>query len=71
MMTSCGLFAYTINSIGNIVSRFNQTVTRYRERMMYVNKFMTEKEMPHKLRMKVRRYLDYVFQSKKEIKVDE
>ena len=27
--------------------------------------------MPYELRMKIRRYLDYVFESKKEIKVDE
>ena len=71
MMTSCGLFAYTINSIGNIVSRFNQIVTTYRERMMYVNRFLLDKKMPDDLRMKVRRYLDYVFESKKQIKVDE
>ena len=38
---------------------------------MYVNQFMVAKEMPSELRMKVRRYLDYIFESKKEIKVDE
>jgi hypothetical protein len=32
---------------------------------------MVTKEMPPELRMKVRRYLDYIFESKKEIKVDE
>ena len=32
---------------------------------------MQEKQMPHELRMKVRRYLDYVFESKKEVKIDE
>ena len=39
--------------------------------MMYVNQFMIGKEMPTELRMKIRRYLDYVFDSKKEVKVDE
>jgi len=39
--------------------------------MMYVNQYMISKQMPPDLRMKVRRYLDYVFESKKEIKVDE
>ena len=37
MLTSCGVFAYTVNSIGNIVSRFNQISSTYREKMMYVN----------------------------------
>jgi len=32
---------------------------------------MIKKEMPQELRMKIRRYLDYVFESKKEVKVDE
>jgi hypothetical protein len=39
--------------------------------MMYVNQFMVTKDMPQELKMKVRRYLDYIFESKKEIKVDE
>ena len=32
---------------------------------------MVVKEMPAELKMKVRRYLDYIFESKKEYKVDE
>ena len=36
-----------------------------------INRYMQDKKMPDPLRMKVRRYLDYVFQSKKEVKVDE
>mgnify|MGYP002630576453 CR=1 FL=1 len=71
MIASCGVFAYTVNSIGNIVSQFNAIQATYRERMMYVNQFMIGKEMPSELRMKVRRYLDYVFENKKEVKVDE
>lgn len=38
---------------------------------MYVNQYMISKDMPPDLRMKVRRYLDYIFDSKKEVKVDE
>ena len=39
MMTSCGIFAYTVNSIGNIVSRFNRIAVSFREKMMYVNRY--------------------------------
>ena len=39
--------------------------------MMYVNQFMIEKQIPLELRSKVRRYLDYMFESMKEVKVDE
>ena len=38
---------------------------------MYVNQFMVKKDMPPELRMKIRRYLDYIFESKKDIKVEE
>lgn len=39
--------------------------------MTYVNQFLIIKEMPAETRMKVRRYLDYVFELKKDIKLDE
>mmetsp|Transcript_34499 Transcript_34499/g.52793 ORF Transcript_34499/g.52793 Transcript_34499/m.52793 type:complete len:211 (+) Transcript_34499:416-1048(+) len=39
--------------------------------MMYVNRFMIKQDMPYELRMKVRRYLDYIFESKKDVKVEE
>jgi hypothetical protein len=71
MIISSGIFAYTVNSIGNIVSEYSSTSASYREKMMYVNRYMIEQQMPYDLRMKVRRYLDYVFESKKEIKIDE
>ena len=41
MMFSCGIFAYTVNSIGNIVSRFNRIATSFREKMMYVNMYLS------------------------------
>jgi hypothetical protein len=61
MVISCGIFAYTINSISNIVSRFNKNTGVYREKMMYVNFFLKKKNLPEDTRMKIRRYLDYVF----------
>lgn len=39
MMFSCGIFAYTVNSIGNIVSRFNRIAASFREKMMYANRY--------------------------------
>mgnify|MGYP000085228107 CR=1 FL=1 len=39
--------------------------------MTYVNQFLIKKELPAETRMKVRRYLDYVFEQKKDIKIDE
>ena len=71
MLASCGVFAYTVNSIGNIVSKYNHVNSLYRERMMYTNQFMADKNMPRDLRLKVRRYMDYIYENKKQVKVDE
>ena len=39
--------------------------------MTYVNQFLIRKEIPKELRLKIRRYLEYVLNSKKSIKVDQ
>ena len=39
--------------------------------MMYVNKQMIHKNMPNNLRLKIRRFLDYNFEQKKEIKLED
>lgn len=37
MMLASGVFAYTINSIGTIVSRYNILAGQYKEKMTFVN----------------------------------
>lgn len=62
MITSCGTFAYIVNRIGSVVMEFNKVSDRYKEQMMYVNKYMINKQMPKNLRLKIRRFLDYNFE---------
>ena len=40
MLTASGVFSYTINSIGTIISRYNMLAAAYKEKMNYVNRFM-------------------------------
>ena len=47
IIMSSFLFAYSVNSIGTIVSNYNALATQYRERMMYVNSYMLKSEMPN------------------------
>lgn len=70
MLVSCVVYAYTIGSIGNLVSRHNMYAAQYKEKMTYVNQFLIRKEIPKELRLKIRRYLEYVLNSKKTVKVD-
>lgn len=38
---------------------------------MYVNKYMINKGMPKNLQLKIRRFLDYNFEQKKDIKLED
>lgn len=38
---------------------------------MYVNKYMINKGMPRNLQLKIRRFLDYNFEQKKDIKLED
>ena len=62
MIVASGLFAYTINSIGTLVSRYNVQANTYKEKMVYINNQMKEKNLPKELRMKIRRYLEHNYE---------
>jgi CRP-like cAMP-binding protein len=71
MLVAVGVFAYTVGNIGEMVTRLNLQATQYKEKMTYVNQFLIHKEIPKDIRIKVRNYLEYVWTSKKEIKIEE
>lgn len=71
MLVATGVFAYTVGNIGEMVTRLNLQATQYKEKMTYVNQFLIHKEIPKDIRIKVRNYLEYVWTSKKEIKIEE
>ena len=71
MLVACGVFAYTVGNIGEMVTRLNLQAAQYKEKMTYVNQFLVHKDIPKDIRMKVRHYLEYVWTSKKEIKIEE
>ena len=70
MLVAVGVFAYTVGNIGDLVTQLNLQAAQYKERMTYVNQFLVHKNIPKEIRMKVRHYLEYVWTSKKEIKVE-
>ena len=39
-LLAAGVYAYTINKVGKVISKYNVLSQQYRERMVYVNKFM-------------------------------
>ena len=71
MLISSGVFAYTIGNIGEMVAKINLLAAQYKEKMIYVNQFMKMKDVPKDLRSKIRKYLEYVWDIKKELKIEE
>lgn len=51
MIASSGVFAFIIADIGRMVSSFNILADQYREKMIYVDKFLTQKSIPVNLRL--------------------
>jgi len=70
MLLGCVVFAYTIGSIGNLVTRHSVRVAAYKEKITYLNQFLVRKEIPKELRLKIRRYLEYNLQMKEQQKVE-
>lgn len=71
MIMASGVFAFTIGSIGALVSKANSVENAYREQAVAVNRYMKRKYLPNNLQFRVRRYLDYVWENKKKNKMDE
>lgn len=71
MIMSSGVFAYTVGSIGSLISKQNATENTYREQVVAVNSYMKKKILPKSLQFRVRRYLDYIWEVKKTKKLNE
>jgi hypothetical protein len=65
MLIACGVFAYVVGSIETIARRSNTMASVFKEKILHVNQFLMHKQIPKYLRLKVRRYLEYMFEYKK------
>jgi len=71
MLVSCVMFAYIVGSIGNIVSRASEVSDKLRTEMININRFLMHRRIPKEMRVKVRRYLEYVMDEKKKLMMNE
>ena len=71
MIMASGVFAFTIGSIGSLISKSNAVENEYREQVIAVNRYMKRKKLPSDLQFRVRRYLDYIWENKKKNRLDE
>lgn len=70
MMIACCVFAYIMNTIGNILEELNNQRAYLRKQQNMVNHFLKEKKIENKLQLKIKKHLVNVWNLKKENKMD-
>ena len=63
--TACVMFAYTINRIGMIVQNINKNEKDFKKTMNAINGYMNFKNIGFELKIKIRNYLEYIWQAEK------
>lgn len=71
MIVACGLFAYTVGSIGNIVAKQGERSTENRNTVLRTNAYMKRFNLPRELQFRVRRYLDFKWDTEDDHFIDE
>lgn len=62
MVLCCGIFAYTIGSIGSFITEKNYAANTFREMAVALSAYMKANHLPMDLRYRSRRFLDFILQ---------
>ena len=62
---SCGIFAYCMKCIGMIISDHSKRYNECQKDMHVINEFMMHKKIDFKLTMRVRKYIEYIWNEEK------
>ncbi|CAD8198654.1 unnamed protein product [Paramecium pentaurelia] len=65
-MVICGLFGYTISSIGNILKQLTEKEQLFKQQMMHINGFLKKKKINKQLMLQVRKYFEYFLKMEQE-----
>lgn len=68
---ACGIFAYSLNSIGIIVGEIWKRQNEFSKDINIINEFMREKNIHFDLKMRVRKYLEYIWNEEKLEEVEQ
>ncbi|EAR98841.2 cation channel family protein (macronuclear) [Tetrahymena thermophila SB210] len=63
-LLSCGIFGFTINSIGNILSDFKQKSDTYLTELGKLNKYLSFYQVSSEVQINARKYLKFIHQEK-------
>jgi hypothetical protein len=66
MLVCSGIFVYGIGRIENILSKHSEEENFYRNLVIQLNQYMNKINLPLELRIRVRRYINYIRSNQKE-----
>ncbi|CAD8113554.1 unnamed protein product [Paramecium sonneborni] len=71
MFLACGVFAFSFNSIGLMLSNLNSRQVLYKRSTNLLNSYLTKNQIKIELQSRIRNYYDYIFQEEQEINDEE
>jgi len=60
MLFACGVFAYVLGSLGTLISTKNDNQNSFKQKIIHINQYLTNKNVNAKLKLKVRRYMEHL-----------
>ena len=66
MFLACGVFAFSINSIGVMVQQIYKNQSDYKEKVHLINQFLLKFQINKKLQAKIKSYLEYIWKEEKQ-----
>ncbi|CAD8183738.1 unnamed protein product [Paramecium octaurelia] len=70
LLIACGVFSFTMNTIGNTMQQLSQKKDQYQRRIAEINGYMGKVKIPKQLQNQVRRYLQYLWDSRRSINLE-
>ncbi|CAD8210453.1 unnamed protein product [Paramecium octaurelia] len=71
MFLACGVFAFSFNSIGLMLSNLNSRQVLYKKSINLLNQYLVKNQIKIDLQSRIRNYYDYIFQEEQEINDEE
>ncbi|EAS07059.2 cation channel family protein (macronuclear) [Tetrahymena thermophila SB210] len=70
MLIACGVFGYSLNSIGMILMDFNSREKEIKDNLFTINNYMDQKNVNQDLQYKIRQYLDFYWREMKNSNIE-
>ncbi|CAD8207910.1 unnamed protein product [Paramecium pentaurelia] len=71
MFLACGVFAFSFNSIGLMLTNLNSRQVLYKKSVNLLNQYLIKNQIKIELQQRIRNYYDYIFAEEQEINDEE